>query len=77
LATEQELWRTILDDFVRINETPADEGAWADLETRLSMADYLTFSFPDPSFRRDTDWLVRAQVQVRWVLNRVSRPRRT
>ena len=77
LATEQELWRTILDDFVRINETPADEGAWADLETRLAMADYLTFSFPDPNFRRDTDWLVRAQVQVRWVLNRVSRPRRT
>jgi hypothetical protein len=76
LATEEELWRTILDDFVRINETPGDEGAWADLETRLTMADYLTFPFPDPEFRRDSDWLVRAQVQVRWILNRVTARRK-
>lgn len=76
LAGEQELWLTILDDFDRINGSP-DEAAWSELETHLAMADYLTFSFPDPQFRRDSDWLIRAQAQVRWALNRVSRPRRS
>jgi len=74
LAGEQELWLTILDDFERINGGP-DAAAWSDLETHLAMADYLTFGFPDPDFRRDSDWLIRAQVQVRWALGRVSRPR--
>jgi len=72
LASEEELWRTILDDFEAINASP-DEGAWSLLETHLSMADYLTFWFPDPTFRRDSDWLIRAQVQVRWALSRLRR----
>jgi len=75
LANEQELWRTILDDYGAINRQPNDAGAWADLETHLAMVDYLTFSFPDPEFRRDSDWLIRAQSQVRWILERTSRPR--
>lgn len=75
LRLEEELWRTILETFEKLNGRP-DPAAWQQLETLLTMTDYLTFSFPDPEFRRDSDWLIRAQVQVRWILGRL-RPRRS
>jgi len=67
---ELQRWQNILASFDRANSNPHDEALWKDLEQRLGEVDYLTFSFPDPEFRRATDWLARAQGQVRWAARR-------
>jgi hypothetical protein len=75
LDDERRRLTAVLADFERLNAAPHDEAAWSDLERGLNEVDYLTFAFPDPEFRRDYDWLARAQHQVRWLLERLSRPR--
>lgn len=72
LRAEKERWNDLL---VLVNEalnTPTDE-TWEALEEGLREVDYLTFSFPDPEFRRAPDWLIRVRHQLRWALQRVER----
>ena len=72
LAQEKARCAAILDSFERLNQAPHDELVWDTLESQLREVDYLTFSFPDPKPRRSSDWLIRAQVQVRWLLERLG-----
>lgn len=72
LSQERERWETILTTFERLNANPEDRGPLRALEQQLKDVDYLTFHFPDPEFRPDSDWLIRAQIQVRWILGRLS-----
>jgi hypothetical protein len=71
LNDEQTLWSDVLASFDRINQSP-DETVWAELEAGLSAVDYLTFDFPDPEFRRDSDWLIRAKNRVQWIQERLK-----
>lgn len=72
LQDEKNRWELVLRTFEAMNRAPDDESVWSVLEQQLRAVDYLTFSFPDPEFRRDSDWLIRAQVHVRWALGRIS-----
>ncbi len=72
LAQEKVRCVAILDSFVQLNQSPNDDLVWDKLESQLREVDYLTFSFPDPEPRRSSDWLIRAQVQVRWLLERLG-----
>ena len=64
-------WKRILEGFERVNRLPSDPD-WAALEADLSDVDYLTFDFPDPAFRRDSDWLIRAKNRVLWIQDRLA-----
>jgi hypothetical protein len=77
LDQERGRWERLLELFERMNAFPGDEAVWIELEAGLAEVDYLTFSFPDPEFRRASDWLIRAQAQIRWILGRTSRRRRS
>jgi len=69
---ERDRWKSVLSAFEKMNAAPYDEAVWRRLERSLRDIDYITFSFPDPELRRATDWLSRAQTQVRWLLGRLE-----
>lgn len=71
LDGERQRWREALDLFARINAAPT-EADWSALEACLRSLDYLTFDFPDPEFRRDSDWLIRAKNRVQWMSERIG-----
>lgn len=72
LEGERDRWLKVLETFRQMNASPEDQEIGKRLEDQLRALDYLTFSFPDPEFRRDSDWLIRAQNQVRWILSRIQ-----
>jgi hypothetical protein len=71
VTAEQDRWRDALRAFDRVNRSPSDDD-WRALKTALHDIDYLTFDFPDPEFRRDSDWLIRAKNRVQWMEDRVA-----
>lgn len=71
VISERQRLEQVLELFQIINVRPNDE-VWFELEKNLRALDYLTFTFPDPQYRPETDWLARAQAQVRWLLGRLQ-----
>ncbi len=71
VAAERDRWQAALAAFDRVNKAPSEQD-WQDLETALQQIDYLTFDFPDPEFRRDSDWLIRAKNRVVWMNERIT-----
>jgi hypothetical protein len=71
VAGERTRWTEALDAFERINNDPSEDH-WRALEAALAEIDYLTFDFPDPEFRRESDWLVRAKNRVVWISQRFA-----
>ena len=76
LALEAVRWQRLLEALDQW-ERGQSEADWQNLLAQLKALDYLTFCFPDPQPRPDADWLIRAQVQLKWLIDRVSRPRRS
>lgn len=72
LSEEAQRWTDLL-SLVDEALTSPSEPVWKALEDGLGAVDYLTFTFPDPEFRRAPDWLVRVRHQLRWALGRIER----
>jgi len=72
LQTEKTRWKQLLESFERLNRDPGSQEKLSHLKSDLLEVDYLTFSFPDPELRLESDWLIRAQRQIRWILERVE-----
>jgi len=69
LAAEEPLWRRALE----LSTAPDPRAVWDELGPMARSLDYLSFSFPDPEPRPDPDWILRFQVQLRWVIGRALR----
>lgn len=60
-------WESLLRRLGRSLEAEAETKV---LQEELRALDYLTFSFPDPEFRAQPDWLVRVRALTQWLWRR-------
>ena len=72
LVQQEQRWLKTRERIEALNANPGSLDVKEALSAQLLELDYLTFSFPDPEFRWQSDWLIRAQLQVRWLLQRLA-----